>query len=124
VLLLLVLPLVAVVGLLAWLLSGGLGVSLLLLLPGILVIPLYALIPGLSGRAIPLSQPTESAKAAGRGLRMFGVVFASMALAGIATFTWYKGWFGPFLLLETVVTAALYFLFRLRVDTTPWPTLE
>jgi len=124
VLLLLVLPLVAVVGLLAWLLSGGLGLSLLLLLPGILVIPLYALIPGLGGYGIPLSQPTESAKAAGRGLRMFGVMLISMVLAGIATFTWYKGWFGPFLLLEMVITAALYFLFRLRVDTTPWPALE
>jgi len=124
VLLLLVLPLVIVVGLLAWLLSGGLGASLLLLLPGILVIPLYALIPGLGGQAIPLSQPTESAKAAGRGLRMFGVMLISMVLAGIATFTWYKGWFGPFLLLEMVITAALYFLFRLRVDTTPWPALE
>jgi len=124
VLLLLVLPLVAVVGLLAWLLSGGLGVSLLLLLPGILVIPLYALLPGLSGRVMPLSQPTESARAAGRGLRMFGVMFVSMALAGIATFTWYKGWFAPFLLLETGVVAALYFLFRLRVNTTPWPAIE
>jgi len=113
-----------VVGLLAWLLSGGLGMSLLLLLPGILVIPLYALIPGLGGHGIPLSQPTESAKAAGRGLRMIGVMFISMALAGIATFAWYKGWFGPFLLLEVVITAALYFLFRLRVDTTPWPSLE
>ena len=118
------LPLVAVVGLLAWLLSGGLGVSLLLLLPGILVIPLYALLPGLSGRVMPLSQPTESARAAGRGLRMFGVMFVSMALAGIATFTWYKGWFAPFLLLETGVVAALYFLFRLRVNTTPWPAIE
>jgi len=124
VLLILVVPLVSVVALLAWLLCGKLGVSLLLLLPGILVIPLYALIPGLGGRAIPLSQPTESAKAAGRGLRMFGVVFASMALAGLASFSWSKGWFGPFLLLEIVVTAGLYFLFRLRVDTTPWPSLE
>ena len=124
VLLILVVPLVSVVALLAWLLCGELGTSLLLLLPGILVIPLYALIPGLGGRAIPLSQPTESAKSAGRGLRMFGVVFGSMALAGVASFAWSQGWFAPFLLLEIIVTAALYFLFRLRVDTTPWPALE
>jgi hypothetical protein len=124
VLLILVVPLVGVIALLAWLLGGELGTSLMLLLPGILVIPLYALIPGLGGRAIPLSQPTESAKAAGRGLRMFGVMFVSLALAGMASFAWSQGWFGPFLIGETVVTVALYFLFRLRVDTTPWPSME
>ncbi len=124
VLLLLVVPLVAVFGLLAWVLGGELGSSLLLLVPGILVVPLYALIPGLGGQAIPLSQPTESAKAAGRGTRMIGVMLAAMVLAGLASVAWAKGWFGPFLLLEAVVTAALYFLFRLRVDTTPWPSLD
>ncbi len=124
VLLLLVLPLVAVFALCVWLLGGDMASHSLLLLPGLIVVPLYALIPSLGGRAIPLSQPTESAKSAGRGLRMFGVMFASMALAGMASFTWAKGWFWPFLGVETVVTGALYVLLRMSLNSARWPSME
>ena len=124
VLLCLVLPLVAVFGLLAWLLGGGAGTNLLLLLPGLILVPLYALIPGLGGRAIPLSQSTESAKSAGRGLRMIWVMLSSFAVAGIASWFWSIGWFWPFMLVETLVVAGLYALLRHWVNTTRWPSME
>jgi hypothetical protein len=36
--------------------------TLLLLLPGMLALPVYALVPCLLGEAVPLSKPTEEAK--------------------------------------------------------------
>ncbi|MFO1094859.1 MAG: hypothetical protein U0992_16380 [Planctomycetaceae bacterium] len=49
-----------------WVLKHDLS-QMLLLLPGIIVLPLVALIPNLRGGAVPLSQPIEQAKAASRG---------------------------------------------------------
>jgi hypothetical protein len=124
VLLFLALPLTLFFGVVAWFMTGRSGVNLLLLLPGVILLPLYALIPGLGGRAIPLSQPIESAKSAGRGLRMFVVMFASFALAGLASEAWQNGWFAWFLLAESVAAAALYVILRHKVNLTRWSSME
>lgn len=123
VLLFLALPMAVVFAAAAWLLGTGLS-DLALLLPGIIVLPLYALIPGLRGQTVPLSQPIESAKAAGRGLIMFVIMFISMALAGLATAAWGYGWFGWFLGGEVIVSTALYILLRLHLNAAPWTSLE
>jgi hypothetical protein len=107
----------------AWLLGASLS-NLALLLPGIVVLPLYSLVPGLRGQAVPLSQPIESAKAAGRGLIMMVIMMISFALAGLAAFAWSQHWFGWFLGTEIVVSAALYVVLRRRINAAPWPSME
>ena len=71
VLCLLALPMLLLVGLIVWLLRGDLS-QLILFLPGIIALPVFALVPSLGGKGVPLSLPTDAAKSAGRGLNMIG----------------------------------------------------
>ena len=63
VLFLLALPLLALVGLIAWLLGGGIQ-QLILFLPGIIALPVFSLTASLGGRGVPLSLPADAAAAA------------------------------------------------------------
>jgi hypothetical protein len=119
----LTLPLVVVVGLIAAGLSRDLT-RLLLLLPGVLALPVYALIPCLGGRAVPLSLPPEEAKSAGRGLTMVGVMLVAMALSGLAAFAWSTGWFWWLLAVETVVVAVVHFALRAAIAQARWRPWE
>jgi hypothetical protein len=123
VLLFIALPMLILFAGVAWLL-GASPANLALLLPGIIALPLYSLIPGLRGQVVPLSQPIESAKAAGRGLIMIVIMIISFALAGLAAFAWSQGWFGWFLGVEIVVSAGLYMVFRRTLNASPWPSME
>ena len=85
--------------------------QLLLLLPGFVAIPVFSLIPHLGGNAIPLSQPIDGSKSARRGFTVIVAMGISLAIAGIATLTWSRGWFsGGFSLIEVPISAALYLL--------------
>jgi hypothetical protein len=97
--------------------------NLMLLLPGLLAMPVYSMMPSLTG-SIPLSQPTEEAKAAGRGLTMMGIIVLSMITAGLATFAWHAGYFWQFLVGESLVTLAAYVLLRRFLARAPWPAIE
>ncbi len=61
----LVFPMLTIIGTVILLVHGP-GRELLLLLPGLIALPVYALVPGLLGKAIPLSAPIEEGKSAGR----------------------------------------------------------
>jgi ABC-2 type transport system permease protein len=124
VLLLLVLPVMILFALLCSLTAGTEGWRLLLLLPGLIVLPLYALVPGVIGRAIPLSQPLESAKSANRSLSMIGVMLFSAILAGIATAAWNYGWFAWFLAVEIVAAATVYVVLTRILNNRRWPSME
>jgi hypothetical protein len=95
-----------------------------LLLPGLIALPVFALVPNLGGRGIPLSLPTDEAKAAGRSLSMILVMIISFALAGIATLAWTQGWFWWLMLAEFIAAGSLYFLLRLKLNKAPWPSIE
>jgi hypothetical protein len=123
VLLFLVLPMLILFAVAARLLGADWS-SLALLLPGILLLPLYALVPGLRGGVVPLSQPIESAKAAGRGLTMLVSMFLSIAVGGVATLAWGFGWFAWFLAAEVVVAAVLYVILRRHLNAVPWSSME
>ena len=69
VLCLLALPMLLLVGLIVWLLRGDFS-QLILFLPGIIALPVFALVPSIGGKGVPLSLPTDAAKSAGRGLSM------------------------------------------------------
>jgi ABC-2 type transport system permease protein len=123
VLFLLTLPMLALFGLVIWFLYAQ--VSLLaLLLPGLLAIPVYALIPSVGGKSVPFSLPAEEAKSAGRGLTMIGVMLVSMALSGISLWAWSTGWFWWFLLAETIVAVGLYVTLRASLASVRWKPME
>jgi ABC-2 type transport system permease protein len=97
---------------------------LLLLLPGIMALPVYAMIPCLNGKGVPFSFPGEEAKSARQGLRMVVVTFISFPLAGLTTWAWSQGWFWWFVLGEAVVVAVIYVILRARVSELRWDSME
>jgi hypothetical protein len=119
----LALPTVAAFGLIIWCLGHGPG-QMSLLLPGIIAMPLFALYPHLGGKAVPLSMPSEDAKSASRGLQMVGVMMLSMALAGLAVWSWSTGWFHWLLLGETTLAVVLYALMRRSLASASWSAIE
>ncbi|HUA66190.1 MAG TPA: hypothetical protein VME24_10100 [Alphaproteobacteria bacterium] len=102
----------------------GFNSQMLLLLPGVIALPVYALVPGLFGRAVPFSEPTEEAKSAGRGLSYLVVMLVSMALAGIAIFCQSQGWFWQFLIVEAVMAGAAYAAMRYALGRIRWASAE
>jgi hypothetical protein len=123
VLCLLAFPVLVGLGLLAWLVKRDVG-QLELMLPGIIALPVYALLPCLGGRAVPLSLPTEEAKSAGRGLTMIGVMLVALALAGVTSWAWQGGWLWWLVAGETVLVAGLYAGLRHRVTAARWPSID
>lgn len=122
VLCLLAAPLMLVFGVIALLLGSTLP-KLALLLPGLIVLPVYSLVPCLGGNAVPLSVATEEAKSTSRGLSMMAVMAVSAALAGISIWAWSTGWYRWWLVAETVIAMAVYASMRAAVARAPWPKL-
>ena len=119
----LTLPLLALFALAVWLLSPDTS-QLALLLPGVVMLPVYSLIPCLKGKAVPLSLPAEDAKSASRGLTIIAVMPLAMGVAGLAAWAWSKGWFGWFLLGETALAAAVYAGMSASLRSVRWPPLD
>jgi hypothetical protein len=117
------LPLLLVSGCILWFAEHDVA-KLLLLLPGIIVLPLFSLVPAVLGQGIPLSAPPEEAKSVGRGLNFLWVMLVSMALSGISLWAWNAGWFWPLVLGETVLSAALYVALRISLTKLRWPPME
>jgi hypothetical protein len=123
VLVILTVPVIAALALLAWLLGSG-NSHLPLLFPGIIALPVYAMLACLGGNAVPLSMPTEEAKSAGRSVKMLGVMMASALLALVATYSWNYGWYKWLLLAEAMAGLGLYFPMRATVASARWASLE
>jgi hypothetical protein len=123
VLCLLVMPTTAILGVTVCLLHGNIS-RLALLLPGIIALPVIALFASLVGHAVPLSLPPDSSQSASRGLKMIAVMIIVLPLAGLASFSWSRGWFGWLILGEVIVAAGAYFAMRLTLAKAPWPTME
>ncbi len=98
--------------------------TLWLLLPGIVTLPVYALVPAAIGRAVPLSSPIEEAKSAGRGLTMVLVMFISIGLSFLASFAWDGGWFWEFFVIETTASIVVYFFMRALLNRVRWKSAE
>lgn len=98
--------------------SGG----VLLLLPGFLAMPFFAMLPGLWHTLVPFSEPPEQAKNLTAGcLRMIVVLFAALIIAAAAWWADTRGWLGLLLIAETVVVAVATGAVRLGIDGRPWP---
>lgn len=98
--------------------------QLLLLVPGILATPAYAIFPNWRSLTPPLSRPTEEAKAAGRALGTLIVMIGALLIAGIALWSWRNGWFGWMVLGEGVVVLAAYAAMRDSLQRSSWPKSE
>jgi hypothetical protein len=123
VLCLLALPMILLVGLVVWVLLGDPS-QLILLLPGIIALPVFSLIPSIGGHGVPLSMPTDAAKDAGRSVNMIGVMIISFGLAALASFSWTNGWFWWLVSGETIVAIALYSAMRRSLARVRWPSIE
>jgi hypothetical protein len=116
-------PMLALFGLVVWLIHRN-SSDLCLLLPGIVALPVYALVPAVIGQAVPLSVPTEEAKSAGRGSSMMGVMLVSMGVAALSYFSWTAGWFWEFLAGEMVLAVIVYFVMRSILNSMRWKSAE
>ncbi len=95
-----------------------------LVLPGVIAMPVFALVPGLDGGGVPLSRPTDETNATRRGLLMFLVNIAALVLGGLALWAKTLGWLGWFLAAESVAVIALVIVMRMIIHREPWPSLE
>ncbi|HSZ59929.1 MAG TPA: hypothetical protein VK797_30080 [Tepidisphaeraceae bacterium] len=120
---LLALPLAIAFAAIAWLMLGNTW-QLLPLLPGVIALPVYALIPNLGGKAVPPSSPAEESKSAGQGVFMMLVIICSVALSGIALWAWSTGWFAGFLVLEIIFSLFLSLAIKRSVTRARWASLE
>jgi hypothetical protein len=123
VLVFLAVPALILFGLISWFAQRGFG-HMALLLPGIIALPVYALIPCLNGKGVPFSLPGEEAKSARQGLRMLAVTFISFPLAWVTSFAWSHGWFWWLVLGEVVVVASVYAILRARINGLGWDSIE
>lgn len=106
-------------------LAMGIPVSrLTLLLPGLISLPAFSMIPCASGESVPFAQPSEEAKSAGRGLQMLAMTFVSLAIAGAAAAADTFGMLWYFLAAEAVVTAGVYAFLRHRCAAARWPVID
>jgi hypothetical protein len=120
---LLAVPTLLLVAAIVWLLRRD-TTPLLLFLPGIIALPVFAMVPHLGGHGVPFSQPTDAAKAAKRGLNMLAVMFVAFALAGLASFCWSQGWFWWLLLIETAIAVATYSVMGRSLARSTWPSAD
>jgi ABC-2 type transport system permease protein len=95
-----------------------------LLLPGLISLPVYSMIPGSDGEAVPLSRPGDEARSASRGLVMMAATFVSILIAAAASWAWRSGWFWQFVGIEAAVGAFLYTGMRRSMLRLTWSALE
>jgi hypothetical protein len=123
VLVFLALPTLLFFGLMSWAIQRDAS-QMVMLLPGIVALPIYALIPSLTGNGVPLSLPTEEAKGAGRGLSMIGVMLISLAISGLAIWSRAGDWFWWLIVVETVLSIAVYVGLRRSFRWLRWRSME
>jgi ABC-2 type transport system permease protein len=98
--------------------------ALLLLLPGMIAMPVFSLVPSLDGSGVPLVSPTEEAKGAGRGLAVMVFSLISFVLVGLTMWSWKEGWFALFVVGETVVAVIVYATIHRKFADMRWRKLE
>jgi ABC-2 type transport system permease protein len=120
---LLVIPFLLALGLML-LLTRAHPLQWWLLLPGLISLPAYSMIPASDGEAVPLSRPGDEAKSASRGLVMMGASFVSIVIAALAWWAWRTGWFWQFVAVEAAIAIFLYVGMRRSMLRLTWSSLE
>jgi hypothetical protein len=114
----LVVPLVVL--LIAFALFEHEAFALPLLLPGLLLVPVYGRLPALLLGSVPLSRPTEESKVAMRGCLTMVAPFLGMAAGMVAIGLQSLGWLPEMLLVEACAVAGFCLAVKRRLETTPW----
>ncbi len=120
---LLALPGVALLLLAICFIPGGLAKAELLI-PGLMVMPVFALLPGALEKTVPLSKPTEEAKSAARGGVMVLFMMGSLIIPGLALLAREQGLLGYFLAAETIIVVIACLLLSKAIDGKQWDPLE
>jgi hypothetical protein len=94
--------------------------ELLLILPGLLVLPLFSMLPAIGRPFVPFCQPLEGQahNAAGCFLLMI-YMMSAVIVAGLAGWAWISGWFAWMLGAEALVAMVLTVLVRRLIDAVP-----
>ncbi|HWD93665.1 MAG TPA: hypothetical protein VG938_15085 [Verrucomicrobiae bacterium] len=116
-------PMVILIAAVIWCVQRD-ATQLLLFLPGIILMPVVAMIPAIMRRGVPLSLPNEEAKSAGRTLKMFVVIPLALVLSGLTTWAFSHHWFGWLVLGELMVVVPVYFFLRMVTAKLRWRSLE
>ncbi len=95
-----------------------------LLLPGLILAPVLSLVPAALDRGTPLSQPAEAAKSASRTLIMLGVMLFTLAVSGIAYWSWTAGWFKWVIITELLIGVPVFIGLRLAVARLRWQPID
>ncbi|WP_367871541.1 hypothetical protein [Luteolibacter sp. Populi] len=98
--------------------------QLVTLLPGIIALPFFALLPGALEKAAPLSKPVEEAKSASRGGFMFLAVFLAPLIPALGLGARHFGMLSLFLLLEAALIAVGCWFLSRAIDRKAWDPLE
>lgn len=98
--------------------------NIFLMLPGIIALPVYALIPCLGGKAMPLSVPPEEGRSASRGASFLGAIFVSMALSGVALLAWNYNVFVWLIVIEAAVVLLITVFLGRAVKAARWPAID
>lgn len=105
------------------LLPGGVE-NIELLLPGLIAMPVYALIPGAIEKAVPLSKPTEEAKSGARGGLMFLFMMSALIVPSIAIAAQKFGYLVPFLAIEALAAGGVGWFLNRTISRKKWDALE
>jgi len=97
---------------------------LVMLLPGILSMPVYAHLAGVLGKGVPLSRPPEDAQSGNRGLWMIGATIPTLIVSGLGLLAWKTQVFGFFLAAEVLLVALLCLLMKRKIDKSTWPRIN
>jgi ABC-2 type transport system permease protein len=120
VMLFIILPAILVV-LSVGLFTAGLSNKLAIMLPNVMLLPLWCLIPGVMGMWLPLSRPFDQQRQSGEGcLKMVVVMGSSMAVAGLGCYAYETGWLPMMLTVESIVVLALFFTFHRIIARSAW----
>jgi hypothetical protein len=119
----LVLPALILAAVVVCLLPNG-PASAIMLLPGLIAMPVYALVPGAIEKTVPLSKPAEEAKSATRGAVMFVLMITALAVPGLAIGAKMIGFFWVFLLVEALLAAAICLAMSSAISRKTWDPLE
>lgn len=98
--------------------------KLALVLPGMIAMPFFAMLPGALEKCVPLAKPTEEAKSASRGGLVFLVMMLSMVIPGVALGAYYLQILPHFLLAETALVIGACWLLGRSIDKKEWDPLE
>lgn len=115
-------PLVILLGLVMAILKQSI-VPLAMVLPALIFLPAFSLVPGLTKVWLPLSLPVEDQQDVGTGCLLMAMVGAlAIVIGGVATWMWKLGgaWFMTFLVCEALVMLSLYRLGKDEVEKRVW----